>query len=177
MFGVDALFPSRRLSALMVEWGHGEDRDVDQLMGSFFLVRQKVYEELGGFDERYFVYYEEVDFSLRARRAGWRSRFLSSASIFHKGGGSSDAVRDLRLFYSLRSRIIYSASHFGPLRFFLVLVASLFVEFLTRETRALLRLSRRDVAATAAGYVRLWCALPSTLSIAFASPRRHTPEP
>ncbi len=175
--GVDTLFPKRQLSALMTEWAHDEDRDVDQLMGSFFLVRRTVFEDLGGFDERYFVYYEEVDFSLRARRAGWRSRFLSSAAIFHKGGGSSDAVRDMRLFYSLRSRIIYSASHFGPMRFSLVLVASLLVEFLTREIRALLKLSPADVAATASGYMRLWRTFPSTLSIAFEPPRRGVSNP
>jgi GT2 family glycosyltransferase len=79
-------------------------RDVDQVIGAFFLIRRSLFESLGGFDERFFVYFEEVDLSYRARLAGWRSVYFAGAEAFHHGGLSSGQVRAKRLFYSLRSR-------------------------------------------------------------------------
>lgn len=61
------------LGSRMAEWDHQDSRIVGQLIGAFFFVRQKVFRGLGGFDEQYFVYFEEVDFSLRAEQAGWSS--------------------------------------------------------------------------------------------------------
>ena len=97
----------------MREWNHEESREVDQVMGAFFLVRQKLFEEWGGFDERFFVYLEDVDFSSRARRVGWRSFYMAGVKAYHKGGGTSEQIKSTRLFYSLRSRILYSYKHFS----------------------------------------------------------------
>ena len=63
-----SLFPPHLLSASECD----TTRDVDQVIGAFFLIRRHVFEALGGFDERFFVYYEEVDLSLRARQRGHR---------------------------------------------------------------------------------------------------------
>ena len=54
---------------------HAQTRDADQVMGAFFLVRRSVFDALGGFDERFFVFYEELDFSLRVRQCGLRTVF------------------------------------------------------------------------------------------------------
>src|SRR3954462_3234647 len=77
--GLDRLMPSVFPSHFVIEWAHDDTRTVDQVMGAFFLVRRSVFEALRGFDERFFVYYEDMDFAIRARRLGWSSVFLSTA--------------------------------------------------------------------------------------------------
>jgi len=87
---------------------------VDQVIGAFFLVRRALFETLGGFDERFFMYFEEVDFSKRAQMRGAASVYLGAARAFHSGGYSSRQVKASRLFYSLRSRFLYGFKHFRP---------------------------------------------------------------
>ena len=65
--GLDRLMPSVFPTHFVSEWAHDETRNVDQVMGAFFFVRRGVFEALGGFDEQFFVYYEDLDFSVRAR--------------------------------------------------------------------------------------------------------------
>jgi len=108
---LDRVWPS--VGHTMREWPHQDSRVVDQVIGAFFLTRRELFEHLGGFDERFFVYFEEVDFAYRARQLGWTSLYLSEAQAFHKGGGTSDQVRGRRLFYSLRSRQAYFRKHGG----------------------------------------------------------------
>src|SRR5205823_7218964 len=103
MLGLDTILPAAFAPHFMVEWDHNHNREVDQVMGAFFLVRRSVFEALGGFDERFFVYFEEVDFSLRARKLGWRTFYLSVAQAYHWGSGPvTKPAQATRLFYSLR---------------------------------------------------------------------------
>jgi N-acetylglucosaminyl-diphospho-decaprenol L-rhamnosyltransferase len=111
--GLDRLFPALWPPHFMVEWDHADSRVVDQVMGAFFLVRRQVFLALDGFDERFFVYYEDVDFALRARQAGWASYHLAEASIHHVGGGTTEHIVGERLFLSMRSRLQYAEKHFG----------------------------------------------------------------
>src|SRR5260370_23546287 len=69
--GLDHLLPSVFPRHQMAEWNHLESREVDQVIGAFMLVRRTVFEELGGYDERFFVYMEDLDFSLRMRELGY----------------------------------------------------------------------------------------------------------
>lgn len=112
-FGIDRLFPS--LAQNMRDWPHDHTREVDHVMGAFLLTRGPLFQALDGFDERFFVYLEDVDFSLRAHRSGWRSVYLSTAQAYHMGGGSSRKAKGRRLFYSLRSRLQFGDKHFGVL--------------------------------------------------------------
>jgi N-acetylglucosaminyl-diphospho-decaprenol L-rhamnosyltransferase len=114
-FGLDrcgiALFPTHFLK----DWDHAETRTVDQVMGAFFFIRRSLFAKLDGFDERFFVYFEEVDLTMRARDLGWTSVYLATARAFHHGSGTTEQVKDLRLFYWWRSRILYAFKHFGIL--------------------------------------------------------------
>ena len=152
--GLDRLFP--RLSPAMAEWDHAQTREVDQVIGAFFLVRREVFDVLGGFDERFFVYFEEVDFSRRAHNAGWRSVYLADAKAFHAGGGTSNQVKARRLFYSLRSRLLYSFKHFSIPAASTVLFVTLLIEPLARSVLALVRRSLPGFKETWAGYFMLW---------------------
>ena len=113
--GLDRPLPSVFPSHFVTEWAHDDTRTVDQVMGAFFLVRRSVFETLGGFDERFFVYYEDMDFAVRARKLGWNNVYLSTAQAFHRGQGTTDAATERRMFYFARSRVLYARKHFGAL--------------------------------------------------------------
>lgn len=151
--GVDRFFP--RLGQFMAEWDHKENREVDQVIGAFFLVRREVYDALGGFDERFFVYFEEVDFSFRALKAGWRSFYLAGAQAFHAGCGTSNQVKGRRLFYFLRSRLLYSFKHFSIAGATLALMMTLLIEPLSRSLLTIVRRSWRGFSETWSAYVML----------------------
>lgn len=157
--GLDRFFP--RLGHFMAEWDHAQTRQVDHLIGAFFLVRRELFNALHGFDERFFVYLEDLDFSYRARQRGWRSVYLASAQAFHAGGGTSNQVKARRLFFSLRSRVLYAFKHFSWMGAFAVLLATLLVEPLSRSALALLRRSWAGLKETWAAYGMLWCWLPN----------------
>jgi N-acetylglucosaminyl-diphospho-decaprenol L-rhamnosyltransferase len=108
---------------------------------------------LGGFDTRYFVYYEEVDFSLRALREGFGSYFLKEATVQHTANVSSILTsRSWMLYHSLRSRLIYARRHWPRWQAVLLAVLTFGVEFPGRLVRALLRRSGSDLSATASAY-------------------------
>lgn len=111
-------------------------RDVDQVIGAYFVIRRPLFETLGGFDERFFVYFEEVDLSLRARLAGYRSVFFHGAVAYHKGGVSSDQVKAARLFYSLRGRLLYAWKHYSRASAWMVMAITFGIEWPARMARA-----------------------------------------
>ncbi len=133
--GLSKLFP--HLGSPMREWSHDEDRKVDQLMGAFFFIRSQLFNTLGGFDERFFVYYEEVDLSYRAKLKGYDSIFISNVQAFHLGGGSSDKVKAKRIFYSQRSHITYAFKHYSIFGCIITVFISLFIEPITRTLLSL----------------------------------------
>jgi GT2 family glycosyltransferase/glycosyltransferase involved in cell wall biosynthesis len=161
ILGLDRMPRRPFRGTLMREWHHDETRVVDQVMGAYFLARRPVFERLGGFDERYFLYYEEVDFARRALFAGWRSAFYASATATHVGGACSRRVLDRRIFHSQWSRSLYARRHLGRAAAATVLLASLFVEPLTRSALAARRGSSRDLMDAWRANGRLWRMVPS----------------
>jgi GT2 family glycosyltransferase len=169
MLGLDRVLPGRFSPHFMTEWDHATSRAVDQVMGAFFLVRRPLWEELGGLDERFFVYYEEVDFCLRARARGAATYFYAGAAVRHVGCGTTDAIRATRLFYSMRSRILYGFKHFPVGAAWLHLAGALVVEPLSRIALSLARRDRSAVRETIEGTRRVWRATPDVVRAARAS--------
>lgn len=161
--GLNRIFPGLLPRHFMTEWDHRESREVDQVMGAFFLVRRSAFEALGGFDQRFFVYFEDADFALRAKQAGWRSFFLASAQAYHKGGGASAQAKAARLFYSLRSRVLFAYKHFSPAAATAVLLETTLLEPISRVVWALARASWGEVRETLKGFGLFWRGLPATL--------------
>ena len=64
--GLDAIAPSRVPSWFMTEWDHASTREVDHVIGAFYVIRRRCSSGLRGFDERFFVYLEDLDVSVRA---------------------------------------------------------------------------------------------------------------
>jgi GT2 family glycosyltransferase len=154
--GLDRFLPSCFPSYLMSDWPHRESRQVDHVCGAFFLIRRSLFDALGGFDERYFVYLEDLDLSLKAHRAGWSSYYLAEARMFHKGGGTSNRIKGKRLFYSLRSRIQYGCKWFCRAGSAWVVLTTLLIEPLARFARAFSRLSYEEIKETAEAFGLLW---------------------
>jgi len=177
--GLHAIAPTRFPTHAMEEWDHEENRDVDHVMGAFYLIRWSVIETVGPLDEDFFVFFEDLDYSLRVRRAGWRIHYLAETSIYHQFGHTSDQARATRLFFSLRSRIIYSSKHFGRVQTLLLLSASLLLEPLTRVMRALLRRSPREMREifVAYGQFMRWILTSGFRWCLLSQPRQSVPAP
>jgi hypothetical protein len=141
------------------------DREVDQVIGAFYLVRRELWEALGGFDERFFIYYEEVDFARRARSLGWRSWYLHDVHVQHVGGVSSSQVLASRLYHSLRSRTLYARRHWGPYDTALLVLVSLTLEPLARIARAAVRRRWREISQVFVAIIRYALSLPSVIAM------------
>ncbi|MFZ2858517.1 glycosyltransferase family 2 protein [Acidovorax sp.] len=162
-FGLDRLIIFSKFRHHMTDWNHLMVRDVDHVIGAFYFIRRELFDRLGGFDDRFFVYLEDLDLSLRVRHSGSRIVYLANLQAFHEGGGTSHQVKATRLFYSLRSRLLYGFKHFSlPAAWGLVGV-TLLIEPVSRVFFALLRGGGEDVRNTLKGYGMLWRALPGIL--------------
>ena len=163
MAGLDRLCPCIFKPHYVKDLDYTKNQLVDQVPGAFFLVRRSCFEQLGGFDERFFLYYEDVDFSYRAHLAGWKAQYLADVKVIHSGGGTTESIKDKRLFYSLRSRTLYAGKHFGRWQALAVIAAILTIEFLSRCARAVLHLSLGELTATLKGFGLFMRSLPEIL--------------
>ncbi len=163
MLGLDRLWSDRFPPHFMKEWNHLENREVDQVEGAFFFVRRQVFEELNGFDERFFMYFEDLDFALRAKKTGWKSYYLADTKAIHSGGGSSNQKKARRLFYILRSRVLYVAKHFGTPAALGILFASVGLELGTRVGWNILNFSWYNLMDTLKAYEMFIMATPQLI--------------
>ncbi|BBK30150.1 hypothetical protein EDC65_4603 [Stella humosa] len=162
--GLDRVLPKLCHGHLMQEWDHRDSRPVDQVMGAFFLMPRPLFEQLGGFDERFFLYFEDVDFAWRAQASGRPCHFLAEVTAFHKGGGTSEQVKPERIFYCLRSRIIYARKHFGWGRAAALTAVTILAEPLSRLALAVASGRPSVVVDTIKAYRLLYADLPRILN-------------
>jgi N-acetylglucosaminyl-diphospho-decaprenol L-rhamnosyltransferase len=164
MTRLDRLFPRVFPGHHLTPAETAQSREVDQVIGAAFLVRRDLFERLSGFDERYFLYFEEVDFALRAHQLGAESYFLKDARVVHAEGRSSSNCPDLRLYHSLRSRLLFANRHWARWQGHALVALTLAIELPARLIRGCMRGDRRDLAATLAGSRRLIRELPALMS-------------
>lgn len=90
---------------------------VDWVSGACMLARRSALEVVGGFDERYFLYWEDADLCRRLRSRGYRIRYVPAATAVHRVGQSSRTARaqSIRAFHE--SAYLYYATHVAPGRF------------------------------------------------------------
>lgn len=108
--------PLRRVGLLedLGAWPHDEERRVDFLVGACLLLRAEALAEVGGFDERFWLYGEEADLQRRLSARGWEVVFTPAARATHVGAASSKgSVTRLRHFYAGQRRFL--VKHEGPL--------------------------------------------------------------
>jgi len=117
---------------LMTDWDHLQSRYVDEVMGAFMFMHTDIFNRLGYFDERFFVYYEELDFSLRLAQKGGRTFYHAQIKAMHTGMGTTEAIKAYRLFLNLRSRLQYAKKHFSAAGYILVYLSTFTLEFISR---------------------------------------------
>ena len=83
--------------------------------GCMYFIRRAAIADVGLFDERFFVYYEETDWLIRAKQRGWRTLFLSTAEAVRASAGSSPGVRSRHALLLLESQHRYARKHFGAM--------------------------------------------------------------
>jgi GT2 family glycosyltransferase len=123
--GLAARFPkSRFFGRFDRTWDvSGRASRVDWIPGAFALIRKSALDAVGAFDERFFLYYEEVDLCLRFRRAGWDIWYWPDVVVRHWGGESSKTVKDVEFsssgsqltLWRMRSALLYYRKHHGVL--------------------------------------------------------------
>jgi hypothetical protein len=100
----------------MLDWSYDEERVVDAASGAFLALRRATVRDVGLFDERFFVYSEELDWLVRAKGRGWRTYFTPEVTAMHKGGGSSEESSQALALLLLASWHSYARKHFGLIR-------------------------------------------------------------
>ncbi len=115
LFGLSMLFPRSRIFS-KYHLGHldkNENHEVEVLAGAFMMVKKEVLEKVGGFDEIFFMYGEDVDLSYRIRKGGYKNYYFAKGSIIHFKGESTrkGTLNYVRVFYNAMS--IFVRKHYG----------------------------------------------------------------
>jgi GT2 family glycosyltransferase/glycosyltransferase involved in cell wall biosynthesis len=84
---------------------------IDGVSGCVMLIRREVFDAIGFFDERYFYAFEDLDFCLRARRAGFVTVLAGSAAAYHEGARSIGPGSPERLYFAARNHLLLSSEH------------------------------------------------------------------
>jgi N-acetylglucosaminyl-diphospho-decaprenol L-rhamnosyltransferase len=108
----------------MLDWDHAGATDVDWVAGTHLVVRRTAWDEVGGFDESFFMYLEDVDLCWRMKRAGWRTRYEPAGRVIHAIGRSTDQTPYRMIAEHHRSLLRYATkTTTGSRRLLLPLIA------------------------------------------------------
>lgn len=100
-----------------VDHGQYDDRiSIEGITGACFIAKREVFEKVGVFDEKFFLYYEDADLSYRMRKAGFKIILAPKAILYHKNAGSTGGSGSkLQDYFITRNRLIFGMKY-GPLR-------------------------------------------------------------
>jgi O-antigen biosynthesis protein len=113
--GLSLLFPKHRIFARynLTYLDPAKDAQVEAVSGSFLLIRSDVYRQLGGFDEDFFLYGEDLDLCLRTSRIGWEVWYCGQATIIHHKGRSA-ATRPIGARWDFyHAMVTFAVKNFG----------------------------------------------------------------
>jgi hypothetical protein len=111
------IFTKGQINWLKMSTSHSSAKNAreDYLTGCCLLIKKAVLDKIGGFDERFFLYYEDADFSLRAKKAGFKIETVDDAICYHNESSSSDSKT--KTYYLVKSGLIFFHKHFPwPIR-------------------------------------------------------------
>ncbi len=166
IFGLSALFPKSRLFGRYNLTYHSPDETypVDAVSGSFMMARREVYERIGGLDEAFFMYGEDLDWCYRILQAGYKVYYVHSTQIVHYKGESTkrSEIDEIKLFY--RAMQLFVEKHISrsvAVRFVLTLA------ILFRELLATLGKAVRPAIFAGIDFLLIDCALALSVLIYF----------
>ncbi|MEM6263839.1 MAG: glycosyltransferase [Bacteroidota bacterium] len=115
IFGLAALFPQNKAFGQyhLTYLDKDENHPIEILSGAFMWMRKKVVDKIGGLDETFFMYGEDIDQSYRVIQAGWHNHYLADTRIIHYKGESTKkgSLNYVKVFY--QAMIIFAKKHFG----------------------------------------------------------------
>jgi len=97
----------------LASWSHDCARVVPWVTGAALAIRRQAFDDLGGFDESFVLYAEEIDLCYRARQRGWETHFVPAAEIEHVGGSSTRQRRAAMLAQGCRSAMHFYRRHYA----------------------------------------------------------------
>ena len=141
---------SARFSGIMMsDFDNSQTAEVDVLNGWFVMARRRAVEEVGMLDEQFFMYGEDVDWSVRFHKAGWKRMYFADACAFHHGGASS-SIAPTRFYIEMKraNLQLYEKYHgrFSTYAYCLVMLAGEFVRVAANSLLAVTLKSRRGKA-------------------------------
>jgi len=109
------LFPGNPVSTdyLYLDWDHASTRPVDWVSGACLMVRREVFDRVGGLDDGYFLFVEDMDWCRRIRDAGQEVVYVSEAEVTHRVGASRGPVPSWVMWERHRSMLRYVRKHFA----------------------------------------------------------------
>jgi len=137
------IFPNNMISKeyLMSKLDYNKIQFPDWVRGAVILFKTDIFEKIGGFDEKFFLYFEDTDICLRLREKGYEIAYLPEAVFYHKLGSSTKKER-------LKTKIIHNISMFHYIRknmnYNFTVLSFLFIALITRLTFVLMVLSIKE---------------------------------
>lgn len=109
----------------LTNFDYEKEQEVEQIMGAAMMIRHSVFDKIGLFDEKFFVWFEEVDFCLRARKENIKIKYFPQAELYHEGGRSfsKEAIVRKQMIFN-KSLLYYFFKHKA---FYQALIIALFV--------------------------------------------------
>lgn len=126
ILGLATLFPTSQLFAKyhLGNLSSNQNHEVDVLAGAFMLIPKKVIDEVGSFDEAFFMYGEDVDLSYRIQKAGYKNYYFAQTTIIHFKGESTKkgSLNYVRLFYKAMDLFVHKHYKGSNAAFFTLLI-------------------------------------------------------
>ncbi len=141
-FGLSALFPKSKLFARynLTYLNPDETYEVDAVSGSFMMLKRELYEKIGGLDETFFMYGEDLDWCYRVQQSGWKVYYVPTTSIIHYKGESTKRsdIDELKVFYSAM-RLFVRKHHAGSPIFEWFIYSGIYVRKIIADAARLIK--------------------------------------
>jgi GT2 family glycosyltransferase len=113
---LDKLFPKNPFSKqyYLLDFDRRTEKEIPVICGACMLTRKNIFEKIGGFDEQFFMYFEESDICIRIKREGLKVIFFPKAKIIHIGGKSSYDKKWIQKTFE-KSRFLFFKKYHHPL--------------------------------------------------------------
>jgi len=98
-----------------------QSREVDYVIGCAMFVRSQVLREVGLFDESFFMYYEDLDLSIRAQTAGYKLRYVAGSAVWHRVETSTSNAPSLRYYYRARGSVRFYRKYVAGVHWLIIL--------------------------------------------------------
>ena len=113
---VNKIFPKNQIAQeyFLKKWDKKTIKEVDVIPGTAFMIRKNIFKKINGFDEKFFLYFEEFDLCRRIKALGWKILIYPEAKACHSWGSSTKHREDIKSIFQ-KSRFYYFKKHFGIL--------------------------------------------------------------